>query len=75
MAYLVVHLISKRFIVIKKEWAEVADVGKPSKIFYSKDRNAVADSSLQVKHYLNAGVDACYEAFIYKTFSKYFKQF
>lgn len=75
MAYLVVHLISKRFIVIEKEWAEVSDVGKPSKIFYSNDENAVADFSLEVKHYLNGDIDACYEAFIFKAFGEYFETF
>lgn len=69
--FFVVYLASKRFIVVKKDWVKNAVDGKPSKVFFSPNPDAVANFNNKVAYYLNTTVDACYEAFICKAFGNY----
>lgn len=71
MNFYVVFLASKRFVVIKRNWVQNAVVGKPSKVFCSPNPNAVANFNSKVGFYLNTGIDACYDAFVYKAFGKF----
>lgn len=75
MNFFAVYLQCKRFIAIKSDWVENAMVGNPSKIFYSENQNAIADFSTVPLHYLNKSINACYEAFVYKSFGKFLMKF
>lgn len=71
MTFYVVFLASKRFVVIKKNWLQNAVVGKPSKVFYSPNPDAIANFNSEVGFYLNTTIDACYDTFVYKAFGKW----
>lgn len=71
MNFFAVYLASKRIIALQPNWIENPVVGKPSKVFFSKNPNTVADFSTEPLHFLNGSIDACYEAFVYKCFGKY----
>lgn len=75
MNFFAVYLQCKRFIAIKSDWVENAMVGNPSKIFYSENQNAIADFSTSPLYYLNKSINACYEAFVYKSFGKFLMKF
>ena len=72
MEYFVVYLKSKRYIAVPKHWIENPTLGLRSTIFFSGNGfNTQADFSLGKKHYINGKVDACYDAFVFKSFHSY----
>lgn len=70
MDFFAVYLECKRFIVIKREWIEDAIVGKSSRVFFSPNSIEIPVFNRKARYYLNTEVDSCYNAFIFKAFSK-----
>lgn len=66
--FFVVCLKQKRFIIIKKEWIQNPSIGQMSKIFYSKNEDAIPNFDGSLKYYLNRGIEACYEGYVQKSF-------
>lgn len=69
--FLVVYLKSKRYLVVPKHWIKNPILSQCSTFFYSSDPNSIATFDLEQKYYVNGEVDACYEAFVIKSYESH----
>lgn len=72
MAYFVVFLESKRWIVVRKQWIQNPNCGQKSAIFYTQNQNSVANFDAPTGFYLNERSECVYNAFIWREFGKYY---
>lgn len=71
MEYFVVFLKCKRYFALPKHWIENPVLGKPSTVFFSGNGDSTPDFTCERKYYINQNVNACYDAFVYKSFDTY----
>lgn len=71
MNFFVIYLSHKRLIVVKRDWIQSPVVRSSTIFFYSNNRNAPADFSLNTLYYVDDKVDACYKGFIVQGFGEF----
>lgn len=71
MAYYVVYLQCKRYLVLPMHWIEKPVIGQPSKVFFSGDDSLSPDFTCEVKYYINEKARSCYEAFVIRSFESF----
>lgn len=71
MVAFIVLLQCNKFIVLKEEWIESPILSTKSKVFYSANRQSVADFLIETKFYFHDDETCCYMAYIYKRYSMY----
>lgn len=72
MEYFVVYLKCKRYIVIPKHWVKNPVLRQESTIFFSGNGfDSTPDFSCEKKHYVDDKENACYDAFVFKSFDNY----
>lgn len=68
MAFFVVYLENKSFVVIKRDWIKNPVVGQKSSVFISANENAEADFKAAKGFYVVKTESLCYDGFVYKKF-------
>lgn len=71
MDFFAVYLIkSKRFLALPRNWIAHPILGQETKVFFSADKNVLPDFNSPVGYYININInaDACYDAYVYKSF-------
>lgn len=68
MAFFVVYLENKSYVVIKKDWIENPVVGEKSNVFISPNDNTEPDFNTTKGFYVIRNKNMCYNGFVYKIF-------
>lgn len=66
--FFVIYLKCNRFLVFQSQWVQNKSVGEESKVYFSPDRDAVADFNARTQYYFNDGLSSCYDGFVYRVF-------
>lgn len=75
MNFYVLYLESGQIVALEQSWVENPVVGGNTKVFVSKNVDAIANFTLETLFYIDENVDATYNALVYKSFGNVFSKF
>lgn len=72
MDFFVVFMECRRYFAVKRQWISNPVVGTETKIYFSRDGDAVPNYELELESefYLNQKHEACYNVFVLKSFGE-----
>lgn len=69
--FFVVALRQQKLLAIKKQWIENPLLLSFTKIFFSANSQKEPNFALETRYYFNKNCDACYDAYIIKSFGEF----